>query len=84
MFCKKGLKELRVRIEIDNTTRFVPLLILHSRQGNYMCKVLPALHELSVCYISSKIGTNKAALKSNPEFHLPEFGTSDEISPVHI
>jgi len=84
MFRKKGLKELWVRAGRGNTTRFVPLHILHNRQGNDLCMVLPALHSLTGGDITSKIGTKKAALQSNPEIHLQGFGTSAEISPVQI
>ena len=65
MFRKEGLKELWVRAGRGNTTRFVPLHILHDRQGNDLCMVLPALHSLTGCDITSKIGTKKAALQSN-------------------
>ena len=84
MFRKEGLKELWVRAGRGNTTRFVPLHILHDQHGIDLCKVLPALHSLTGCDITSKIGTKKAALKSSPEIHLQEFGTSAEISSVQI
>ena len=70
MFRKEGLKELWVRAGRGNTTRFVPLHILHDRHGADLCKVLPALHSLTGCDITSKIGTKNAALKSSPEIHL--------------
>jgi len=39
---------------------------------------------LTGCDITSKIGTKKAALQSNPEIHLQGFGMSAEISSVQI
>jgi len=84
VFRKEGLKELWVWAGRDNTTRFVPLHILHSWHGNDLCKVLPALHSLTGCDITSKIGTKKAALQTNPEIHLQGFGMLAEISPVQI
>src|SRR6267154_5713106 len=41
-----------------------------------MCSVLPALHALSGADYTSKFGTKKAALNSNPIKFLEGFGTS--------
>jgi hypothetical protein len=84
MLQKEGLKELWVRAGRGNTTRFLPLHELHDRQGSDLCNVLPALHSLTGCDTTSKIGSKKAALKCNPEIKLQGFGTSEEFSHVQI
>ena len=45
-FLQEGLQELWVKAGRGNTTRFVPLHILHERLGTRMCTVLPALQAL--------------------------------------
>ncbi|XP_072015053.1 uncharacterized protein [Amphiura filiformis] len=49
-----------------------------------MCTVLPALHSLTGCGITSKIGTKKAALKANPVVHLHGFGATTPLGPSSI
>ena len=80
IFLQEGLKELWVRAGRGTTTRFVPLHILHARLGPDLCTVLPALHSLTGCDITSKIGTKKAALKADPEIHLQRFGTTAPLT----
>lgn len=75
-FLQEGLQELWVRAGKGNTTRSVPLHILYARLGPLMCTVLPALHSLTGCDVTSKIGTKKAALKANPEVYLHGFGAT--------
>ena len=62
----------------------MPLHTLHARLGQNQCRVLPALHSLTGCDITSKIGTKKAALKANPERHLQGFGTTAPITAAMI
>ena len=44
-----------------------------------LCKVHPAVQNLTGCDITSKIGSKKVALKAKPGVHLCEFGISTEI-----
>ena len=67
-FLKKVLK--------DNTLRFIPVHRLHASLGPHVCAVLPALHSLTGCDITSKVGTKKSALKANPVTYLTGFGIS--------
>ena len=83
-FLQKGLRELWVRAGRGSTTRFVPLHILHARLDSALCTVLPAVHSLTDCDITSKIGTKKAALKADPESHLHGFGTTIPLTSATI
>ncbi|KAG1662368.1 hypothetical protein GQR58_020977 [Nymphon striatum] len=76
VFLQEGLMELWIRAGRGNTSRFLPLHTLYASLGRDLCTVLPAIHSLTGCDITSKIGTKKAALKANPETHLQGFGTS--------
>ena len=84
VFLQKGLKELWVRAGVGDTTRYMPLHILYERLGSELCKVLPALHSLTGCDITSKVGTKKAALKANPEILLGQFGMLPTLSETII
>ena len=44
--------------------------------GSDLTSLLPALHCLTGCDTTSKIGTKKAAMKANPVKFLVNFGTS--------
>ena len=44
------------------------------RAGQPLCDVLPAVHALAGCDITSKFGTKAAALKANPVSYLRGFG----------
>lgn len=72
-FLQEDLQELWVRAGRGNTTCFVPLHILHARLGPRTCTVLPALHSLTGCDITSKIGTKKAVVKAKPVVYLQRF-----------
>ncbi|KAG1701652.1 hypothetical protein GQR58_004686 [Nymphon striatum] len=76
VFLQERLMELWIRAGRGNTSRFLPLHTLYASLGRDLCTVLPAIHSLTGCDITSKIGTKKAALKANPETHLQGFGTS--------
>ncbi|KAG1674175.1 FAD-dependent oxidoreductase domain-containing protein 2 [Nymphon striatum] len=76
VFLQEGLMELWIRAGRGNTSRFLPLHTLYASLDRDLCTVLPAIHSLTGCDITSKIGTKKAALKANPETHLQGFGTS--------
>jgi hypothetical protein len=83
-FLQNGLQELWIRAGRGNTTRYVPLHILHARLGPLMCTVLPAVHNLTGCDITSKIGTKKAALKADPVAYLQGFGATAPLTPSVI
>ena len=83
-FLQEGLQELWVKAGRGNTTRFVPLHILHERLGTRMCTVLPALHSLTGCDITSKTGTKIAALKADPVANLQGFGATAPLVPSLI
>ena len=46
--------------------RFIPLHVLVNSVGQSMCDILPAVHALTGCDITSKFGTKSAALKTDP------------------
>ena len=69
-FLQEGLHELWVRVGRGNITHILPLHTLHARLGSRMCSVLPALHSLTGCDITSKIGSKRGALKAEPMAHL--------------
>ena len=61
----KGTGELCVQAGRGTKPRVAPLHILHARLGSDdLCTVLPALHSLTGCDITSNIGTKKAALNA--------------------
>ncbi|KAL4238796.1 hypothetical protein ACF0H5_003503 [Mactra antiquata] len=70
-----GLKELWIRLGNGNSTRLVPLHII-ARNTPALCRVIIALHVLTGCDLTSKVGTKRAALKANPELYLTLFGNS--------
>ena len=80
IFKTYNLNELWVKAGIGDSTRHIPVHTLHHRLGNQLCAVLPALHCITGCDVTSKIGTKKAALKANPENYLMHFGTSPSLS----
>ena len=79
-FLQLNLKGLWVRAGVGDTTRHVPLHTLYERLGKDMCAVLPAVHSLTGCDITSKIGAKKAALKAQPEKFLKNFGRTVTLS----
>ena len=80
VFLQHDLKELWVCAGVGDTTRYVPLHTLHDHLGRRLCAILPAVHSLTGCNITSKVGTKKAALKAEPEEFLKNFGTLPTLS----
>ena len=80
MFLRWNLHELWVRS--GDTTRYIPLHSLYGCLGDQLCRVLPALHSLTGCDITSEVGTKKAVLKAKPNASLTYFGTSPTLTPV--
>lgn len=70
-----GLTELWVKAGAEDSTRFIPIHVLAAQIGENLCQVLPAVHVLIGCDYTSKIGTKHAALTTNPENYLKDFGT---------
>ena len=75
-FIQHGMKELWTCAGKGQTARHLPLHTLYERMGSDLVSVLPALHSLTGCDVTSKIGTKKSALKANPQLLLKNFGTS--------
>lgn len=84
IFLPHGLEQLWVQAGAGDTSRYVPLHILFQRLGGQLCSVLPALHSLTGCDITSRVGTKKAALKAEPERFLKQFGMSPTLSQSTI
>ena len=80
VFLLHGMKELWIQAGVGHSARYVPLHILHTRMGMELCEVLPALYTLTGCDSTSKIGTKKAALESDPTVLLKDFGKDPELS----
>lgn len=80
VFLQHDLEELWVRAGVGDSTRYVPLHILFERLGCQLCAVLPAVHSLTGCDITSKVGTKKAALNAEPENLLKHFGGLPTLS----
>ena len=74
VFQRKGLGELWVRAGVGETTRYMPLHTMYEKLGHDLCRVLPAVHSLTGCDITSKVGTKKNGLKANPVKLLLNFG----------
>ena len=68
-----GVKQLWLRGGVGSTTRYIPLHILARKLGAATCKVLLAVHILTGCDITSKVGTKAAALKAHPLKYLSGF-----------
>ena len=62
VFAQEGLEQQWVKAGIANSTRFIPIHILHQRFMPSIPKALPALHSLTDSDITSKVETKKAAL----------------------
>ena len=76
VYAQEGLEQLWVKAGVGKTTRFIPIHSIHQTLTPNLAMVLPALHSLAGCDITSKIGTKKAALKADPIKYLLGFGVS--------
>lgn len=75
-----GLCELWVKAGVGGSSRFIPVHTLAMRLGGDLCKVLPAVHALTGCDYTSKVGTKLSALNAKPEIYLQQFGKlTDDI-----
>lgn len=75
-----GIEKLWVRAGVGDTTRYLLLHTLFQHLGGSLCDVLPAVHSLTGCDITSKVGTKKTALKAQPQELLKHFGRSPCLS----
>ena len=65
------------KLEVDqrlDISLYIPLL---KHPGLDLCKVLPAVHMLTGCDYTSKVGTKPPALKADPVNYLQNFGCSN-------
>ena len=65
MFQRHDVQEIWFMGGIGDTTRYIPVHTLATKLGNGFCKVLPALHILTGCDYTSKVGTEPAVLRNN-------------------
>ena len=72
-----GLIELWFRAGKGDKVRFIPLHVLVDIVGQSMCDVLPAVHALGGCDVTSKFGNKYASLKADPTKLLIGFGQRD-------
>ena len=72
-----GLVELWFRAGKKDQIRYIPLHVLADSIGPPMCNVLPAVHALTGCDVTSKFGTKLAALKAGSTALLSDFGRSE-------
>ena len=70
-----GLSELWMRAGVGDSTRYIPLHLISERKPE-LFSVLPAIHILTGCYTTSKVGTKLSALKPPAAQLLSEFGKS--------
>ena len=70
-----GLTELWVKTGVGDSTRFLALHELAASLSRDICEVLPAVHSLTGCDYTSKVGSKKAAIECNPAYYLKSFGT---------
>ena len=81
-FLQQNLEELWVKAGIGDTTCFVPLHTIFKCIFEDLSAVLPAVHSLTGCNITSKIGTKKSALKAEPKKFLKYFGISPTLIQI--
>jgi len=73
-FKSNGLIELWLRAGKGQQTRYIPLHVLAKNLGQPMCDVLPAVHTLTGCDVTSKLGIKSAGIKADPSMYLKDFG----------
>ena len=74
LFLQHNQEELWVKAGIGYTTHFVPLHFIFKCIREDLSAVLPTVHSLTGCDITSQIGTKKSALKAEPKKFLKYFG----------
>ena len=81
-FLEHSIEELWVKAGRGETTRYLPIHIMYNRLGRSLCSVLPAVHSLSGCDITSKVGTKPSALSADPLKYLTDFGHGAQLQPT--
>ena len=81
-FKKDGLGELWCRAGVATTTRFIPIHTLAERMGPELCDMLPAMHDLTGCDATSKVGTKVSGIKQLPKADLVNFGKDPRVFDV--
>ncbi len=76
------LTELWIKTGVGDLTRFVALHALAASLSRDVCEVLPAIHSLTGCDYTSKVGSKKAAIECSPVYYLKSFGTITDGSQV--
>ena len=84
VYVQQGIKELWVKAGVGDTIRYIPLHTLYQRLDASLCEVLPAVHSLTGCDITSKVGTKKAALTAEPQKFMKNFGKLPQLSSSMI
>lgn len=77
IFAANGLGELWLRGGVGDKTRYIPIHVIAYKIGRPQCEVLPAMHALTGCDITSKFGTKAAGLKADPVLYLKDFGRAE-------
>ena len=78
-FFDKGINELWLKFGTGSYTRMLPMQVMHSNLGHEMCSVIPRLHALTGCDITSKIETKYGALNAKPIDYLKAFRQSKNL-----
>ena len=63
---EKGLYKMWLKAGNGNYTKYIPIHFLASEKGPDLYKAHPAVHTLTGCDHTGKVGTKQAALKANP------------------
>ena len=79
-FVNLGAKEIWIMFGTGDKSRFLPMHTLLQKIGTSLCKAVFKVHVLSGSDTTSKIGTKRAALNSNPGRYLCQFGEDDDLT----
>ena len=79
LFFDKGINELCLKFGTGSYTRMLPIHVMHSNIGHDMYSVIPRLHALTGCDVTSKIETKYGALNAKPVDYLTEFGQNKNL-----
>ena len=76
------LQKLYMKLGNQKTTKTVPVHLLVDQLGNSLVSCLRAIHALSGCDSTSKVGPKVSCLKASMDLSLLEgFGVQEELSP---
>lgn len=77
-----GVHEMWVRTGVGDSTRLLPVHVIHKNMGQDLCSLLPAIHALSGSDYTRKVGTKKAALHIASRTYLENYGVSHDSEDV--